>query len=179
MLLKAIIGLSIGLIFGYTLQRAGISKYPRVTGMLMLKDFKILKFMLTAVISSMIGFHLLGDLNLLEVMPKDLDWGKVVGGLIFGLGMGTLGYCPGTLAVRIGEGKKEALLALVGTALGIFLFGINAGAIKSLMGTGLIKGDLFVQLGVNKWLVIIPAAFLFGGLIYYLSKRFDDSRKIF
>lgn len=179
MLMKAIIGLSIGLIFGYTLQRAGITKYPRVTGMLMLKDFKILKFMLTAVISSMIGFHLLGDLNLLEVMPKDLDWGKVVGGLIFGLGMGTLGYCPGTLAVRIGEGKKEALLALVGTALGIFLFGINVGAIKSLMGTGLIKGDLFIQLGVNKWLVIIPAAFLLGGLIYFLNKRFDDSRKIF
>lgn len=171
MILKAIIGLSIGLIFGYTLQRAGVTKYPRVTGMLMLKDFKILKFMLTAVISSMIGFHLLGDLDLLEIMPKSLDWGKVVGGLIFGLGMGTLGYCPGTLAARIGEGKKDALLALFSTAAGIFLFGVNMTAIQSVLGTGSIKATLFTLSGGNKWVVILTTAAVFSSLILFLEKK--------
>ncbi|MDZ7623827.1 MAG: YeeE/YedE thiosulfate transporter family protein [Ignavibacteriaceae bacterium] len=81
-------GLSVGFLFGFILTRTGITKYPRVMGMLLLKDFKILKFMLTAVISSMILFHLLGDFGLLKVIPKNLDWGKLVGGLIFGTGMG-------------------------------------------------------------------------------------------
>lgn len=179
MLLKALIGLSIGFVFGYALQRTGITKYPRVMGMLLLKDFKILKFMLTAVISSMIGFHLLGDLNILEVIPKNLDWGKVVGGLIFGLGMGILGYCPGTLTVRIGEGKKEAILAFFSMAMGMVIYGAFAKPITSILGSAFINGNVFELLGVNKWLVIVPAAGLFSILIYVLNKKFDDNRMIF
>lgn len=93
-IINILFGLVAGFLFGYILTRTGITKYPRVMGMLLLKDFKILKFMLTAVISSMILFHLLGDLGLIKVVPKNLDWGKLVGGLIFGTGMGILGYCP-------------------------------------------------------------------------------------
>jgi len=178
MLIKALIGLAIGLVFGYALQRTGVTKYPRVMGMLLLKDFKILKFMLTAVISSMIGFHLLGDLHILEVIPKDLDWGKVAGGLIFGLGMGILGYCPGTLAARIGEGKREAILAFFAMAGGILIHGAFAAPIQSFLGSASINGDVFELLGVNKWLVIVPAACLFSALIYVLNRKFHDNRKI-
>lgn len=107
MLINILFGLVVGFIFGFILTKTGVTKYPRVMGMLLLKDFKILKFMLTAVISSMILFYLLGDFGLLKVVPKNLEWGKLVGGLIFGTGMGILGYCPGTMAARIGEGKKK------------------------------------------------------------------------
>src|SRR5690606_17263992 len=85
-----IFGLIVGFLFGYILSRTGVTRYSRVMGMLLLKDFKILKFMLTAVTSSMILFYLIGDIGLLKVVPKNLDWGKVVGGLIFGTGMGIL-----------------------------------------------------------------------------------------
>ena len=125
MILQIIIGIIIGLIFGYTLQRTGITKYPRVTGMLLLKDFKILKFMLTAVTLSMIGFYTLSNLGIITLHPKSLDWGKLVGGLIFGAGMGLLGYCPGTMFIRIGEAKKDAWVGLLGMVLGILFFAVK------------------------------------------------------
>lgn len=172
-------GLIVGFLFGYILTRTGITKYPRVMGMLLLKDFKILKFMLTAVISSMILFYLLGDLGLLKLSPKNLDWGKVAGGLIFGSGMAILGYCPGTMAARIGEGKKDAIIAVAGTAIGIFIYAIFIKPIKAVFLSSEINGDISVLLGINHWLLVIPAAVLFSAIIYLVNKKFNDNKKIF
>lgn len=172
-------GLVFGIIFGYILTRTGITKYPRVMGMLLLKDFKILKFMLTAVTGSMLLFYLLGDLGLLKLSLKNLDWGKLVGGLIFGTGMGLLGYCPGTMGARIGEGKKESILALFGTALGIFIYALIFKPIKELLLSNEINGDISVLVGINHWFIIVPAAILFAGIIYFVNKNFSDNKTIF
>lgn len=172
-------GLVTGFLFGFILTKTGITKYPRVMGMLLLKDFKILKFMLTAVTSSLILFYLLGDIGLLKVVPKNLDWGKLVGGLIFGTGMGILGYCPGTMMARIGEGKKEAILALFGMAFGIFLYALTIKPVKQLFLSGEINGDISILLGVNRWMIIIPAAIVFAGIIYFLNKKVSDNNQIF
>lgn len=178
-IVNILFGLVVGFLFGYILTRTGITKYPRVMGMLLLKDFKILKFMLTAVISSMILFHLFGDLGLLKVVPKNLDWGKLVGGLIFGTGMGILGYCPGTMMARMGEGKKETILALFGMSLGIFIYALTIKPVKAVLLSNETNGDLFIQLGVNKWVIIIPAAMLFSAIIYFVNKHFSDNKRIF
>jgi len=179
MVLQIFFGLVTGFLFGFILTKTGITKYPRVMGMLLLKDFKILKFMLTAVTSSLILFYLLGDINLLKVVPKNLDWGKLVGGLIFGTGMGILGYCPGTMMARIGEGKKEAILALFGMAFGIFLYALTIKPVKQLFLSGEINGDISILLGVNRWMIIIPAAIVFAGIIYFLNKKVSDNNQIF
>lgn len=178
MLIKILLGLFIGFVFGYILQRTGITKYSRVIGMLLFKDFKILKFMLTAVICSMIGFHLLGDFDIISINPKSLDWGKVVGGLIFGLGMGILGYCPGTLATRIGEGKKEAIIALFGTAFGILIYGANINLFKSILGDSSMNGNIFELIGLNKWIIIISFSVIFTLIIYYINKNFNDNNNL-
>jgi hypothetical protein len=178
-LINILFGLVVGFLFGYILTRTGITKYPRVMGMLLLKDFKILKFMLTAVTGSMILFYLLGDLGLLALSLKNLDWGKLVGGLIFGTGMGLLGYCPGTMVARIGEGKKESILALFGMALGIFIYALMIKPVKGLLLSGEINGDISVLLGINHWFIIIPAAALFSGIIYIVNKKFSDNATIF
>jgi hypothetical protein len=178
-LINILFGLAVGFLFGYILTRTGVTKYPRVMGMLLLKDFKILKFMLTAVTSSMILFYVLGDFGLLTLTLKNLDWGKLVGGLIFGTGMGLLGYCPGTMAARIGEGKRESILALFGTALGIFVYALLIQPIKSLLLSSEINGDMSVLLGINHWFIIVPAALLFSGIIYVVNKNVSDDKTIF
>ena len=178
-LIKILFGLVVGFIFGYILTRTGITKYPRVMGMLLLKDFKILKFMLTAVIGSMLLFYALGDLGFLTLSLKSLDWGKLVGGLIFGTGMGMLGYCPGTMAARIGEGKKEAIVALFGMAFGIFIYALMIKPIKATLLSNEITGDISILLGINHWLLIIPAALLFSGIIYFANKNVGDDKAIF
>ena len=177
-IIQILFGLAVGFLFGFILTRTGITKYPRVMGMLLLKDFKIMKFMLTAVISSMILFHLLGDLGWLKVVPKNLDWGKLVGGLIFGAGMGLLGYCPGTMAARIGEGKRESIFALFGMALGIFIYALTIKSVKSLFLSAEVNGDISVLLGINHWFLIIPAAILFGAVIFILNKKISDNNQL-
>lgn len=178
-LIKIIFGLVTGFLFGYILTRTGITKYPRVMGMLLLKDFKILKFMLTAVISSMLLFYVLGDAGLLKLSLKSLDWGKVVGGLIFGTGMGLLGYCPGTLAARIGQGKTESIIALFGMAFGIFLYALMIKPLKAWFLSSEISGDIALLLGINHWIIIVPAALLFAAIIYFINKHVSDDRAIF
>jgi len=178
-IINVLFGLAVGFLFGYILTRTGITKYPRVMGMLLLKDFKILKFMLTAVISSMILFHLFGDLGLLKVVPKNLDWGKLIGGLIFGTGMGILGYCPGTMMARIGEGKKEAILALFGMALGIFIYALTIKSVKTALLSNEINGDIFILIGLNRWIVITFASIIFLAIVYFVNKKVSDNNKIF
>jgi len=178
MILKFIIGITIGLIYGYTLQRTGITKYPRVTGMLLLKDFKILKFMLTAVTLSMIGFYTLNSLGVITLHPKSLDWGKLVGGLIFGAGMGLLGYCPGTLFIRIGEAKKDAWVGLLGMVFGILFFAINVKFLKTHLTAKSINGDISVALGINQWIIVPIATVVFIAIIYFANKV-DDFKKNF
>lgn len=177
--IQILFGLAVGIIFGYILTRTGITKYPRVMGMLLLKDFKILKFMLTAVTSSMILFYILGDMGMLALTVKTLDWGKLVGGLSFGTGMAILGYCPGTMIARIGEGKKDAVLALFGTALGIFIYALMIQPLKNNLLTGEINGDISTLIGINHWFLIIPAAVVFTGIIYFVNKKFSDDTTIF
>ena len=178
-LIKILFGLATGFLFGYILTRTGITKYPRVMGMLLLKDFKILKFMLTAVICSMFLFTLLGDFGLIMLNPKALDWGKLVGGLVFGAGMALLGYCPGTMAARIGEGKREAIVAFFGMALGIFLYALLIQPIKASLPTGEMSGDIAALLEVNHWVLVIPAAVVFSTIIYFVNRYVSDDREVF
>lgn len=179
MILKIFIGLFVGFVFGYTLQRTGITKYPRVMGMLLLKDFKILKFMLTAVTFSLIGFYTLDSLGVISLNPKPLDWGKLVGGLIFGAGMGLLGYCPGTMLSRIGEGKKDAWIGLLGTVLGIIFFALNANFFKTHLTSKSMSGDISLALGINQWIIVPVAAVVFIGIIYLVNKKVDDYKQNF
>ncbi|KUO63490.1 hypothetical protein APF79_06880 [bacterium BRH_c32] len=179
LLINILFGLAVGFTFGFILTKTGITKYPRVMGMLLLKDFKILKFMLTAVTSSMILFYLLGDFGLLKVVPKNLEWGKLFGGLIFGTGMAILGYCPGTMAARIGQGKKDSILALFGTAIGILIYALTIKTVKPLLLSSEINGDISVLLGINRWFIIIPAAIIFISIIYFVNKNFSDNKNIF
>ena len=179
MMLKIIIGLITGFAFGLILQRTGITKYPRVTGLLLLKDFKILKFMLTAVTISLVGFTIMSDLGIIVFNSKPLDWGKFVGGLIFGIGMGLLGYCPGTALSRIGEGKKDAFLGLLGMVLGILVYALNIRFFKSHLLANQVDGNLSSALGVHHWIVVPVAVLIFSGIIFLVNKYFRDDRRIF
>ena len=172
MMAKIIIGLLLGFTFGLILQRTGITKYPRVTGLLLLKDFKILKFMLTAVIFSMIGFQVMKVFGVIELNPKPLDWGKLIGGLLFGVGMGLLGYCPGTALTRIGEGKRDAWLGLLGMVLGMLFYAVNIKFFKTHMLAQPINGDISVALGISNWIIVPLAAVIFIGIIWIVNRYF-------
>ncbi|HOF04519.1 MAG TPA: YeeE/YedE thiosulfate transporter family protein [Syntrophales bacterium] len=156
-------GLAAGTIFGFLLQKGGLTDYDVLSGQLLLADFTVARVMITAIVTGMVGIHLLRSLGLAVHHPKEGSWGAVgIGGLIFGAGFGLLGYCPGTLAGAVGTGALDALLGgMPGLLVGTWLF---ARLYPRLEGTILKRGYFgpltFPQLwGVNPWTAVIPVCF--------------------
>lgn len=168
------IGLFIGIGFGFLLQKGGVTRYDVIVGQLLLADFTVFKVMASAVIVGMVGVHLLKSLGLASLHPKAGSWGSsALGGLIFGVGFGLLGYCPGTAAGAVGQGSIDALLGGVG---GILLgAGIFAWRYPSLEERVLRRGEFGDKtipeiLGVNPWMVVIPTALILLGLLFWIEE---------
>ena len=103
-------GLVTGLLFGFLLQRGRVIRYDKQLGALRVQDFTILKFMLSSIVVAMVGVYLLLDMGMVKLSIKPMiAGGVVVGGLLFGVGWGLLGYCPGTSVAAVGEGRLDAL----------------------------------------------------------------------
>jgi uncharacterized protein len=167
-------GLVFGIVFGFLLQKGGVTKYDVIVGQLLLEDFTVLKIMLTAVVVGSIGLHAFQQAGWVKLNPKSGSWGQnAVGGLIFGVGFAVLGYCPGTIAGAVGNGYLDAAIGgLVGIILGS---GLLAAVYPRLSVGILTKGDfgsLTVPefLKVNAWVVIGPLTALIF-LIFYLLER--------
>lgn len=129
---RLISGLIIGIIFGFLLQKGGVSKYDVIMGQLRLTDFTVLKIIFTAIVVTMLGISILYPLGKIEVKTKSGSIkNAIIGGLIFGLGFGILGYCPGTIAAAIGNGYIDAVTGgLIGILLGTIIFAMLYGNLQ-------------------------------------------------
>jgi hypothetical protein len=163
-----------GIIFGFLLQKGGVTKYEVILGQLLLKDFTVLKIMLSAVVTGMVGIYLMKSLGWVQIYPKPGSLGKnVIGGLLFGVGFAVLGYCPGTIAGAIGNGYLDAL---VGGLIGIWIgSGLFAAYYPRLKRDILNKGDFGDQtlpqlFKVKDWVVVIPAAVLIVLLLFWIER---------
>lgn len=163
-----IYGLVTGIAFGFILQKGRVLRYDKQLGALLFRDMTIIKFMLTSVLVGMVGVYLLVDLELAKLSIKTtVLGGNILGGLIFGLGWGLLGYCPGTSAGALGEGRWDAIWGLFGMIAGAALY---AEAFPLMQRTVLTWGNfgkisLPQVLGINHWPVII--VFIVGGLLLF------------
>jgi hypothetical protein len=90
---RLLLGLLTGVLFGFILQRARLTRYATIVGFFRLTDLTMLKVMMAAIVSGMIGVYALHDLGLVNFHIKPVLLGaNVVGGLIFGVGMLLLGF---------------------------------------------------------------------------------------
>ncbi len=113
------IGLLFGIIFGWLLHRGGVTDPDVIVGQFLFRDFTVLKIMLTAIVVGGIGVAILHGNNLANLHIKPAAMLAVVGGgLIFGVGMVLLGYCPGTGVAAIATGRLDALVGFGGMLAG-------------------------------------------------------------
>lgn len=167
-------GLITGMLFGFLLQKAQVIRYDKQLAALRLKDMTIVKFMLTNILVAMIGIYLLYDLGLVKLSIKTLTLGgNVLGGLIFGIGWGIVGYCPATAMGALGEGRYDSLFGLLGMILGA---GIYAEVYPLMKATVLTWGDfgkitLPGVLGINHWIVIVALVVAFIALFRWFEKK--------
>lgn len=167
-------GLVTGILFGFFLQRGQVLRYDKQIGALRLMDMTILKFMLTAIFVGNVGIYLLHDLGMAKLSIKATILGATIsGGLLFGIGWGLLGYCPGTSVGAIGEGRWDGLWGVLGMLAGGAIY---AEAYPLMKKTLLTWGDLGKislpgVLGVSHW-VVIPVFILAGvGLFVFFEKK--------
>jgi len=155
---QLVLGTIFGFVFGFLLQRGGVTEYDILIGQLLLTDFTVIKVMLSAVAVGMFGVNLLASLGLVELQIKRGSWGaSLLGGLIFGVGFGLLGYCPGTVSGAAAKGYLDALIGgipglLAGAAIFAWLYPRLSEVILNKGDFGKLTFDQLLKL--NKWLTI-------------------------
>lgn len=117
----------IGILFGYALQRSGMTNSRKIAETFYLKEVHVPIEMFTAIVTAAIGFwglSLLGVIDASKVyfLPSYL-FPMIVAGFIFGIGMAVGGFCPGTSLASMVTGKIDALVFVIGVFLGSLIFG--------------------------------------------------------
>ena len=123
MIAKLMLGLFSGVAFGFVIQRAGATDPNRMARAHLMLDADIPRFMLAAVALSALGLFGLQSAGAGRTMVLPIS--LVATGLaaaIFGIGWGLCGYCPGTTWAAVGEGRLDAVFALVGGLAGAAVF---------------------------------------------------------
>lgn len=172
--MQLVIGFFIGIIFGFLLHKGGVTHYDVIVGQLLLADFTVVEIMLSAVVSGMIGIYFLKSIGAVALHPKPGSCGStVVGGLIFGVGFGILGYCPGTLAGAIGQGSLDALVGgFSGILIGAWLFAAFYPSLdKHILNRADFGEITWPQLlKVNPWVLVIPISLGIVALLWWIEK---------
>lgn len=119
-----------GIAFGFLMSRAGATNFDFYAQLFLFENLQLLWVIISAVITGMLGMTVLKQLQVTAVMDgarlsfqgKPRQKGLVTGALMFGVGWGLTGTCPGSAAVMLGEGKVIVLAAGFGMLLGTYLY---------------------------------------------------------
>ena len=131
-MITLIASLLVGLVFGLGLIVSGMADPAKVLGFLDLAgawDPSLALVMVGAISVAAIAFavarkrtvSLLGAAMKLPT-ARDIDRRLVVGSLLFGVGWGIAGFCPGPALVALGAGEVKALVFVVAMLAGMGIF---------------------------------------------------------
>jgi hypothetical protein len=170
--IQLVMGLLIGIAFGFLLQKGGVADYNVIFGQLLLRNMTFAHLLVSSIIVAMPGVYLLVHFGYAQIHIKPGTLGSaVIGGLIFGTGFALLGYGPETVAGAAGTGALDALCGgIIGMILGSGLFAALYPKIKSRF---LNRGPFPAQtlpglLHMNQWVVIAIAEVVLIGILFLL-----------
>ena len=161
-----LLGGLVGLVFGFLLQKGGLTRFRVIVGQFLLRDFTMLKVLLTAMIVGGIGIYAMraGNMDVALHVKSTTVLGNAVGGVLFGIGMALLGYCPGTGIAALGDGSRHAWFGVLGMLVGAGLYAEAYPWVKqNLLGVGA-HGQVTLpsSTGLSEWLyfaVLLAVAF--------------------
>jgi uncharacterized protein len=120
---------AIGVLFGWGLIISGMSNPQKILGFLDLAgnwDPSLLFVMLGAILIGLAGFYVLskraeaffgGPIDI--PTRRDITKPLMIGSLIFGVGWGIAGFCPGPALVALGAGHVKALVFVIAMLVGM------------------------------------------------------------
>jgi len=169
---QIVLGLTSGLVFGFLLQKGGLTDYGVIIGQLLLVDFTVMKVMLSAIVVGMIGIFLMKSAGAVRLHTRAGSVGStVLGGLIFGAGFAILGYCPGTAPAAFGSGALDALIGMIGITIGAGIFArLYPTLDRSVLKWGSFPVETIPELiGLRPSIVVSGMTILIIGLLYLLA----------
>jgi len=131
---KLMLGLLTGIAFGFLLQKGRVAKFNVIVNQFLFRDWTVVKVMGTAVVVGSIGVYALLPLEAVSLHIKPLVWlGILWGGVCFGAGMAIFGYCPGTSVAACGEGRRDAMVGILGMLFGAGIYIVLYPQLSSLL----------------------------------------------
>lgn len=174
------LGALTGLIFGFLLQKAHLTRANVIIGQFLLRDFTVLKVMFTAMVVGGVGIYAMLQLGMIEALhvKGTVLLANAVGGVIFGVGMALFGYCPGTGVAAIGDGSRDAIPGVLGMLVGAAVYAEMHGWLSSTIGAvgDFGKATLVTATDLSPWwFLVLMAAAALGG--FAALERWERRRK--
>jgi len=169
------LGALTGLVFGFLLQKGRVTRADVILNQFLFRDFTVLKVMLTAIVVGAVGVWGMLQAGMIEHLhvKNAALYGNAVGGLIFGVGMAVLGYCPGTGVAALGDGSRHAIPGVLGMVFGAAVYAeahpwLNA-HLNALFDMG--KATMPSATGLSPWWFIAGLLALSIGVFVALERR--------
>ena len=164
-----------GILFGILIRYANLNRFNVISGNSTLKDLTVAKTILLVIGVGAILLSIEIALGLASYHVKPFIIGVIMlGGIIFGIGMAILGYCPGTLPVSMGEGSIDAFVGILGGLVGGLTFTWVLPAIKPILGPNYGKISLDSLIGSQPilfFILVIIISTIFIVLAFALHKK--------
>ncbi len=155
-----------GIIFGILLNKGRVTDYNVIVNLFRLKDFTVIKIMLTAIVVGGIGVFAMQGIGWIEGYHiKDTNLlGIFLGSGIFGVGMALYGYCPGTAVAAIATGRLHALVGFFGMLFGGVIYAFSYTWIKANIlnvgQLGKVRLDEVTPIPSSVWWMFLPIIFI-------------------
>jgi len=174
-------GLFVGIIFGFLLRKALVTRFDVIVGQMLLRDFTVMKVIMTAIAFGSIGIYALHAWypELPWIISKATILSTVIGGGIFGIGMSLMGYCPGTGMGALADGAQDMWFGMLGMIAGAALYAelfpwITAHIKPTESFTKITLPEYF---NVSPWIVIAAVFCALGGLALFDTYFMENQEK--
>lgn len=129
--MEILIAIIVGSLFGFVLYWVGAASPKKLVPTLRLEDLSLMKIILFAIgFSSLLLAlaNIIGIFNLDNLDIKTMNLAVIVGGLLFGVGFGAVGTCPGTCIAASGSGAlKKGISVIIGGLFGALALSLTYG----------------------------------------------------
>ncbi len=130
--MKLIKYLVVGFVFGIVLTKSEAVSWYRIYEMFQFQSFHMYGIISVAIATGLIGIQIIKrnkikNIDGAPIVIKDKEKGAArywIGGILFGLGWGLVGSCPGPIFILLGAGVFPVILVLIGALVGTILYGL-------------------------------------------------------
>jgi uncharacterized protein len=166
-------GFLVGSMLGFLLQKGHLARFDTIIGQFLFKDFTLLRFLLSAIVAGGVSIYTLHALGVVSTIPaaNATLFGSTLGGILLGIGMALLGYCPGSSMAALGQGSYDALFGAAGMIVGGIFYELIKPSIIGFLKTNTTLPPLPELLGVSPWLLLVGLVIAVLAIIRFLRRK--------